>query len=118
MEATLLEEEIEADEAPEETRLTLEAARLLVQVLLERRDHFRSTIAGDVSLLQDDALMKRQRMAVEVRLGEKEIIAAALDNLHHEIESMVLDKPATNGSQVSRQHSGNSDIITSKRRKI
>ena len=103
MEAALLEVEMETDEAPEEPRLTLEAARLLMQVLLERRDDFRNTIAGDVALLQNDALMKRQRMAVEVRLGEKEIVAAALNTLHHEIESMVLEKPATNGSPVSRQ---------------
>ena len=117
MDATTLKEEIEANEAPEEPRFTLDAAHLLRQVLIDRRNDYKSTIAEDVALLQDKGLTKRLRMAVEVRLGEKEIIAAAVDSLQHQIEDMHGRKETTNGSQIS-PHDVNNNVSSKKRKKV
>lgn len=101
MDGTSLEYEIEADEAPGESEFTLETAQLLTQVLTERRNDYKTTIAEDVALLRDNALPKRHSMAIEVRLGEKEIIATALNSMQNYIANEQSDKAATNGDQLS-----------------
>jgi hypothetical protein len=117
MDGTSLEYEIEADEAPGESEFTLETAQLLTQVLTERRNDYKTTIAEDVALLRDNALPKRHRMAIEVRLGEKEIIATALNSLQNYIANEQSDKAATNGDQLSqRDADGKTD--NSKKRKV
>lgn len=114
MDATTLSIEIEADEAPEKPEFTVEIAQLLIQVLTVRRNDFKTTMAEDVALLQDKALPKRHRMAIEVRLGEKEIIATALDSMQSLIAEVPSDKAATNSDQFPKC---DADRITKKRKK-
>ena len=88
MDPATLKEEIDAHETPEEPRFTCEMAVALREVLLTHLKSYKTTIAEDEALLQDDHLSRRLRMAVEVRLGEKELVAMALDGLQHRMEDM------------------------------
>lgn len=79
------EEEMKAREAPDEVSFDLGSALVLRKVLIKRRASYGTSIAEDVALLQDESIKGRTRMAVEVRLGEKEILAAALDSVEKHI---------------------------------
>ena len=79
------EEEMNAREAPDETSFDLGTALVLRKVLSQRRTSYGTSIAEDVALLQDESVKGRTRMAVEVRLGEKEILAAAIDSVEKQI---------------------------------
>lgn len=103
MDETDLQIELEAKETPERSGLTLEAVLLLTHVLKERLFDYKTTIGEDVRLLQDKTLPKRRRLAVEVRLAEKEIIAAALETLQHQDANMQPDEDTTNGYQDVQQ---------------
>lgn len=103
MDAQSLEIEIQANETPAHSEFTLETAQLLTQVLKERRNDYKTTIAEDVALLRDNALPKRRRMAIKVRLGEKEIIATAVNSMQIYVANEVSDEAATNGCQLSQR---------------
>lgn len=113
-----LNEEIGADEVPGEPRFTLEVANVLLEVLTERRRDYKSSAAEDVALLQGKALSKRRRLAVEVRLGEKEIIARTMDTLCQQIRVMELQKIGSNSEWVSLQDLHEDESRPSKRKKV
>ena len=50
-------------------------AKLLRSVLGNRQRDYSTTIAEDLELLESTTLQPRQSMAIQVRLGEKEILA-------------------------------------------
>lgn len=77
------EEEMRIKEAPEEVLFDLDTALVLKEILIQRRHSYGTSIAEDVFLLQNESIRGRTRMAVEVRLGEKEILAAALDSVEN-----------------------------------
>ena len=54
------------------------AVKILEAVLIGRNGQYRTTASDDEELLQDLLLQGRYRMAVEVRLGEKNLLAEAL----------------------------------------
>lgn len=105
------EEEMKIREAPDEVSLDLGTALVLRKVLIQRRASYGSSIAEDVALLQSESVKGRTRMAVEVRLGEKEILAAALDSVetfigtHSSEFSMPVsnEEPATGASATKRR---------------
>ncbi|KAL9102901.1 MAG: hypothetical protein Q9163_001993 [Psora crenata] len=81
---------------------------VLRDVIMQRQRTYATTIAQDAEMLKHNALQKRHRMAVEVRLGEKEILAVGLDNINNWIAERALqDKPE-----------GKHDIEPTKRRKF
>ena len=88
MDPVTLQEEIDANETPEEPRFTRETGVALREVLLTHLKSYKTTIAEDTARLQDDHLSRRLRMAVEVRRGEKELVAVALDGLQHQMEDL------------------------------
>lgn len=119
MDATTLDFAIkdDLDAALDNLELPCEAAQLLTQVLTERRNDYKTTIAEDVALLRDKALLKRHRMAVEVRLGEKEIIARALNSMQIYIAKVQSEEAAANGDQ-SPQRGADGKTDNGKKRKI
>ena len=60
-------------------------AKLLRRVLGNRQRDYSTTIAEDLELLESTTLQPRQSMAIQVRLGEKEILA---ETSHH-LDSML-----------------------------
>lgn len=78
---------MEVREAPDETSFDLGTALVLRKVLSQRRSSYGTSIAEDVALLQDESVKGRTRMAVEVRLGEKEILAAAVHSVEKHIRA-------------------------------
>lgn len=78
-------EEMKAGEAPDEISFDLGIALVLRKVLIQRRASYGTSIAEDVSLLRDESVKGRTRMAIEVRLGEKEILAAAIGSVEKHI---------------------------------
>ena len=54
---------------------------VLKDIISTRQKAYKTTIADDREILQDDSVQGRHRMAVEVRLGEKEILALAGDEI-------------------------------------
>ena len=62
-------------------------ARVLAEVLDARLKDYPTTLEHDKSLLAEDGRVQgRERTAVAVRLGEKQILAGALQNLRRQIE--------------------------------
>ena len=115
MDPATLREEIDATEIPEEPRFTCEIGVALREVLLAHLKCYKTTIAEDVALLQDDHLPRRLRMAVEVRLGEKELVAMALDGLQHRTEDTFVDLERTD---EPREYEDGSQAAQSKKKKM
>ena len=88
MDSAVMQEEFDANEIPEEPRFTHEMGILLKKLLQARLKGYKTTMAEDAALLQDDHLPRRLQMAVEVRLGEKELIVTAIDGLQHQIDNV------------------------------
>lgn len=70
-------------------------ALVLRKIISSRQSAFKTTIAEDAALLEDATVQGRRRMAIEVRLGEKEILALASD----EIEKRIVKYQSTNGEE-------------------
>ena len=58
--------------------MNLEVTSLLQEVIRYRQKEYCTSIAEDVNLLQQPAVQGRHRLAIEIRLGEKEILASTL----------------------------------------
>ncbi len=78
----------EAVKAPKEPSLNLDMALVLKKIINHRINTYKTSVAEDAVLLQDSTLQGRARMATEVRLGEKEILVAALDSVKKRINSL------------------------------
>lgn len=76
-----------AGEPADEQPFNLDVALVLKKIITQRLNQYSTSIAEDTVLLRNSALQGRQRMAIEVRLGEKEILAAALDCVGKRIEA-------------------------------
>ena len=79
-------------------------ALVLRKIISSRQSAYKTTIAEDAALLGDATVQGRQRMAIEVRLGEKEILALASD----EIEKRIVKQQSAVGdeqdvSQIKRR---------------
>ncbi|KAL9129133.1 MAG: hypothetical protein Q9217_002343 [Psora testacea] len=85
-------EEKAAQRRPKETYLFSRPLNLYLvfrDAITRRKDVYATTIAQDIEILGTTRLKNRHRMAVEVRLGEKEILAVALDAASKWIEAAV-----------------------------
>ena len=71
------------DQPPSHLRIPL--ALVLRKIISSRQSAYKTTIAEDTALLGDAAVQGRRRMAIEVRLGEKEILALASDGIEKQI---------------------------------
>ena len=61
----------------------------LRDIIAQRQAQYDTTIAEDRKLLKDADLTKRHRLAIEVRLGEKELLAMALVAANRGVEAFV-----------------------------
>lgn len=75
-------------EISDKMQLNRNVALVLMKIIVWRLKSYSTSIAEDVVLLSDSELDGRRRMAIEVRLGEKEILAAALDSVRARIEAL------------------------------
>lgn len=73
--------------------LNLEMASTLKKIIIWHMNTYQTSLAEDAVLLQSSELQRRARMAIEIRLGEKEILAAALH--HVEKRLAALGQPLT-----------------------
>ena len=101
----------EASEPPP-PRFTLAMAQVLKKIIVRRRDDYYTTIAEDATLLQDSAVQGRRRMAIEIRLGEKEILASALGAVEEKIHSLNLEE------SLREAPNGHAEGARKKRRKM
>ena len=106
----LLSEDEDFKEAMEEppgrppSHLRRPLALVLRKIISSRQSAYKTTIAEDAALLGDATVQGRQRMAIEVRLGEKEILALASE----EIEKRIIKQQSAAGeeqdvSQIKRR---------------
>ena len=77
-----------AGKTPSELRLNLEMALTLKKIIIWHMNTYQTSLAEDTVLLQSSALQRRARMAIEIRLGEKEILAAALDYVENRLAAL------------------------------
>lgn len=54
---------------------------VIVTALKARLDQYATTVGEDEALLLGDGISQRQRLAIQVRLGEKRLLQEALDHL-------------------------------------
>ena len=97
---------------PPSPRLNLITALVLKQIILRRRNEYSTSLAEDSVLLQDNAVQGRRRMAIEVRLGEKEILASALQAIGEKLRSPDM------GSLAHNIPNRDADDSRTKRRKM
>ena len=108
----LLSEDEDLKEALEDppgrppSHLRMPLALVLRKIISSRQSAYKTTIAEDAALLGDATVQGRRRMAIEVRLGEKEILALASD----EIEKRIVKYQ----SAIGEQH----DVSQFKRRRF
>lgn len=106
----LLSEDEDFKEAMEEppgrppSHLRRPLALVLRKIISSRQSAYKTSIAEDAALLGDATVQGRQRMAIEVRLGEKEILALASE----EIEKRIVKQQSAVGeeqdvSQIKRR---------------
>lgn len=88
MDQESFEEEMSLNEAPEELPVNLDMALLIRKLLSQRQCSYATSIAEDTLILQNPQVQGRLRMAVEIRLGEKEILAITLDSIKKRIEDL------------------------------
>ena len=87
----LLSEDEDFKEAMEESpgrppsHLRRPLTSVLRKIISSRQSAYKTTIAEDAALLGDATVQGRQRMAIEVRLGEKEILALASEEIEKRI---------------------------------
>ena len=60
---------------------------VLQKIISTKQSAYKTTLAEDAALLEDATVKGRRRMAVEVRLGEKEILALANDEIERRLVS-------------------------------
>ena len=87
--------------------MDLNALSLLREIIRQRQREYSTTVAEDVRLLQDNTTRGRRRAAVEIRLGEKEILASALQYTDRRAEYLSLDSvtnPEANDGNASNGH--------------
>ncbi len=97
---------------PPSPRLNLAAAQVLKKIIVRRRHDYSTSIAEDASLLQDSEVQGRRRMAIEIRLGEKEILAAALEAVEEKMRSLNLEE------SLREAPNGHAEGARNKRRKM
>ena len=87
-------------------------AKVLSKALADRQSEYITSIAEDTELLKNSKADRRHQMAIEVRLGEKLIIANALSYLNRKRESLsansnmngdAIGKPTSQGSQHAKR---------------
>ena len=95
---------VQAEEAPSKPPLQVQMSLYLAlkSVILKRKQSYRTTIAEDVSLLEN-SVSGRRRMAIEVRLGEKEILALAAEELDQQITKLIQSQDETDKSQTKKR---------------
>ena len=82
------------------SHLRMPLALVLRKIISSRQSAYKTTIAEDAALLEDATVQGRRRMAIEVRLGEKEILALAGD----EIEKRIVKYQSANGEEQDISH--------------
>lgn len=100
-----------AGEIPNQMPVNLDVGLVLMKIIVGRLKSYSTSIAEDVVLLRDSDLDGRHRMAIEVRLGEKEILAAALDCVKARIEALSQKDLAVSSNQESTR-----ETVTKKKR--
>lgn len=86
-----------AGKVPNDLRLNLDMALALKKIIIWHMNTYQTSLAEDAVLLQYSALERRVRMAVEIRLGEKEILATALQYVEKRL--VALNPPLSLSSQ-------------------
>ena len=81
-------------------------ALVLRKIISSRQSAYKTTIAEDAALLADSTVQGRQRLAIEVRLGEKEILALASGD----VEKLIVSYESATGQEQ--------DVSQSKRRRF
>ncbi|MCJ1403264.1 hypothetical protein MMC11_006487 [Xylographa trunciseda] len=105
---------------PPKPAFSTASIQMLIDILTARRDDYYTTCAQDEALLQGVATHgqstvteQRKRMALEVRLGEKQIIEAGLLYLYENHTAL----PAMQGSTSNGETNGNGTHHSAKRRR-
>lgn len=76
---------------PPKSQINLAVASVLGKAIRRRQNGYATSIAEDNVLLQDTEIQGRRRMAIDIRLGEKEILASSLDFIDKKVASLVED---------------------------
>lgn len=97
---------------PPSPQLTFVTALVLKKIFTRRREEYSTSIAEDAVLLQDSALQGRRRMAIEVRLGEKEILGLALEAVEEKMRFL-----STEGLSLEAAN-GNANGARSQKRRV
>ena len=118
MDSQILQEEIDANEVPEAPRFTCHMGLALKDILLERFKAYKTTMAEDAALLSNDKQPKRRRMAIEVRLGEKEILAQALASLQGQLIDVYDEKGTEKSGETQESGEINPEAKRVKKRKL
>ena len=107
-------ERFKAAKKPLNPSIDLATLVLLQEVTKLRQGDYIKSIAEDVKLLHDNNVPGRSRMAIEVRLGEKEILASTLEYVNQKTRDMLTQSNLGEGTK----HTSVSNSPRVKRRKV
>ena len=94
------------EEAPNKVPSSMQQSicTVLKTLIGHRNESYATTIAEDTMLLQQDSLPPRKLMAIQVRLGEKEILAMAANEVDMRLANLMTAQgsPETNETKKRR----------------
>lgn len=73
---------------------------VLKEIISQRQKAYKTTSAEDIALLEDPSVQGRKRMAIEVRLGEKEI----LDMAALQVDETIADIHSLSRAEEEKSH--------------
>ncbi|KAI9700444.1 MAG: hypothetical protein M1836_002459 [Candelina mexicana] len=85
--------------------ITSEVAEVLQSLVLKRQADYSTSVDEDKSMLQDPFIEGRKKLAVQIRIGEKEILRQALA----ELQAFVADARRTKSS-ITRKRDGDEHV--------
>lgn len=99
---------IALEEPPEQppSAMLITIGLVLKEIINNRLSAYPTSADEDIALLQDDAVQGRRRMAIQVRLGEKEILAMAAEEVERR------------HAKLTHKDTGNEDTSQPKKRRL
>ena len=100
------EKAVAADGPPDQPPASMcePLCQVVKNIIMKRIEAYETTIAQDIQLLEDPSVQGRRRMAFEVRLGEKEILAMAVDEIDKRLAKLSQAQDlADNSNKVKRR---------------
>ena len=99
------EDAVSTNQSPDQPPafMHMSLCKVLRTIISKRKEAYPTTMAQDVALLANPETVGRRRMAIGVRLGEKEILATATEEIDKRIALLLQAEDQADSSNSSKK---------------